>query len=369
MSLRARLTIEFRVCQRRNRLRNRLMTEPETRRRRGATLADVAASAGVSASTASRALNGRGELSTATRTAVLEAAERLGFSPSPLARSLRTRQTYTVGFVVPDVASPFYAASLKGAQAVLEAAGYRVMLMDSEQSVEGEAAALRTLVNHQVDGLLVATAGVDAAVFEDAVGDEPTPCVFLDSVVDGVGVGAVTLENAAGIDLLVEHLREHGHTRIALIAGSQQETSGRERLEAFVAAVERAGADTADELVRACPWTQEAGAEQARQLLALDRPPTAIVAASVELGLGCLAVCRELGLALPDELALVTFDDPYFGALLEPSLTAVGYDTGEVGRAAARLLVEAMQSERPVRREVRVPVTLVRRRSCGCEVP
>jgi LacI family transcriptional regulator len=345
------------------------MTERESPKRRGATLADVAASAGVSASTASRALNGRGELSTATRAAVIEAAERLGFSPSPLARSLRTRQTYTVGFVVPDVASPFYAASLKGAQSVLEASGYRVMLMDSEQSVDGEVAALRTLVNHQVDGLLVATAGVDAAVFEDAVGDEPTPCVFLDSVVDGAGVGAVTLENAAGMDLLVEHLREHGHTRIALIAGSQQETSGRERLDAFVAAVARTAADPSPELVRACPWTQAAGAEEARTLLALEPRPTAIVASSAELGLGCLAVCRELGLALPGELALAIFDDPYFGALLEPSLTAVGYDTSEVGRAAARLLVQAMQSDEPERLEVRVPVTLVRRRSCGCEGP
>jgi LacI family transcriptional regulator len=344
------------------------MTERESRKR-GATLADVAASAGVSASTASRALNGRGELSTATRTAVIEAAERLGFRPSPLARSLRTRQTYTVGFVVPDVASPFYAASLKGAQAVLEAAGYRVMLMDSEQSVDGELAALRTLVDHQVDGLLVATAGVDASEFEDAVGDERTPCVFLDSVVDGVGVGAVTLENAVGMELLVEHMRSHGHTRIGLVAGSQQETSGSERLEAFVAAVARLGLDTSPELVRACPWTQAAGAEEARALLALDPRPTAIVAASVELGLGCLAVSRELGLELPGELALATFDDPYFGALLEPSLTAVGYDTSEVGRAAAALLVQAMQSDGPARREVRVPVTLVRRRSCGCEAP
>src|SRR5215218_3279807 len=133
-----------------------------SRRRRGATLADVAASAGVSASTASRALNGRGELAATTRAAVIEAAARLGFQPSPLARSLRTRRTYTVGFVVPDVASPFYAASLKGAQRVLEAAGYRVMLMDSDQSVDGELDALRTLVNHQVDGLLLATAGADA---------------------------------------------------------------------------------------------------------------------------------------------------------------------------------------------------------------
>ncbi len=344
-----------------NRLRNRLTTEQSGSKRRNATLADVAASVGVSASTASRALNGRGELSAATRAAVIEAAERLGFQPSPLARSLRTRQTYTVGFVVPDVASPFYAASLKGAQAVLEESGYRVMLMDTELSVEGEIAALRTLVNHRVDGLLVSTAGLGEAEFEDLVGSTGTPCVFLDSVVDGAGAGSVTLENREGIEDLVRHLREHGHDRIALLAGSQQETSGVERLEAFVAV-----ADADPELIRVGPWTQAAGADGTRALLALDRPPTAIVASSAELGLGCLAASRELGVQLPDELALVTFDDPYFGSLLEPSLTAVGYDPADVGRAAAALLVEAMQNEPGERREVRVPVSLVRRRSCGC---
>jgi LacI family transcriptional regulator len=348
-------------------LRNRLTRDQVTRRRRVATLADVAASAGVSASTASRALNGRGELSAATRAAVIEAADRLGFQPSPLARSLRTRQTYTVGFVVPDVASPFYAASLKGAQGALEAAGYRVMLMDAEQSVERELAALRTLANHQVDGLLVATAGVTREAFETAVGDAETPCVFLDSVVDGAGVGSVTLENAVGIDLLVEHLREHGHTRIALVAGSQLETSGRERLDAYLAAVERTGAERAPELVRTCPWSQEVARAETEVLLALDPRPTAIIASSVELGLGCLAACRARGISLPEELALVTFDDAYFSELLEPPLTAVGYDPSEVGRSAATLLVEAIEDETPRRREMRIPVTLVRRRSCGCK--
>jgi DNA-binding LacI/PurR family transcriptional regulator len=343
-------------------LRNRLTTEQVGRARRGATLADVAATAGVSASTASRALNGRGELSAATRAAVIEVAERLGFQPSPLARSLRTRQTYTVGFVVPDVASPFYASALKGAQGALEAAGYRVMLMDAELSVEGETAALRTLVNHQVDGLLVATAGVRETEFVDIVGGTGTPCVFFDSVVDGAGAGAVSLENAAGIEQLVEHLREHGHTRIALLAGSQQESSGAERLHAFVAAT-----NPAPELVRVCTWTQASGAEQTHALLALDPRPTAIVASSAELALGCMAACRDHGLSLPDELALVSFDDPYFGALLEPSLTGVGYDAAEVGHAAAALLVQAMQDGDAERREVRIPVELVRRRSCGCE--
>ena len=153
--------------------------------------------------------------------------------------------------------------------------------------------------------------------------------------------------------------------RIAFLAGSQQETSGVERLEAFVLA-----ARPAPELVRVCTWTQAAGATETRALLQLEPRPTAIIASSAELALGCLAACRELGVKLPDELALATFDDPYFGHLLEPSLTAVGYDTSAVGRSAASMLVDAMRdaglADAEARHELRVPVQLVRRRSCGC---
>src|SRR5581483_6054784 len=179
---------------------------------RTVTLADVAKRAGVSASTASRALNGRGELSERTRAAVLEAARSLQFQPSQLARSLRTSTTHTVGFVVPDVSSPFYAAALKGAQSALHESGYRVLLMDCEQSAEREIEALGTLLAHRVDGLLVSTVGLDRDLF--------------DSAVDGGGAGSVVLDNRRGIAPLVDHLVEHGHRRIALLSGSPAETSG-----------------------------------------------------------------------------------------------------------------------------------------------
>lgn len=333
---------------------------------RDATLADVAEYAGVSSSTASRALNGRGEFSPQTRAAVLEAAEALNFQPSVLARSLRTRTTFTVGFVVPDVASPFYAAALKGAQCALEEAGYRVMLMNSGQEVAGEVTALQTLISHQVDGLLLSTTGISATRFEETVGRRGTPCVFFDSLLDGAGAGGVRIDNARGIDLLVDHLVWHGHREIALLAGSLDETSGRERLDAYHAAMSRHGLTVGPDRVRVCRWAQEAGRAETHGLLGLEDRPAAIVASSAELAVGCLAACRERNLSLPDELAVVSFDDPYFGALLEPSLTAVGYDAGEVGSAAASLLVEAMR-DGEVRRELSIPVNLVCRRSCGCE--
>ena len=310
---------------------------------RTATLADVAEYAGVSSSTASRALNGRGELSAETRAAVIEAAEALQFQPSVLARSLRTRTTQTVGFVVPDVASPFYAAALKGAQRALEHSGYRVMLMDSGQEVAGEIAALRTLLNHQVDGLLVSTVGISERAFEEIVGSRGTPCVFFDSMLPGVGAGSVTLDNVEGMNLLVDHVVWHGHQRIAFLAGSLEETSGSERLDAFHAAMRRHGLGAPPELVRICRWAQEDGRVATLELLSLDPRPTAVVASSVELALGCMAASRERGLRLPEELALACFDDPYFGALLEPPLTAVEYDPSEVGRMAASLLVDAIR--------------------------
>jgi LacI family transcriptional regulator len=331
------------------------------------TLADVAEYAGVSASTASRALNGRGEMSPMTRAAVLEAADALQFEPSLLARSLRTRTTWTVGFVVPDVSSPFYASALKGAQGVLEQAGYRVMLMDSEQDPDGELAALRTLLNHQVDGLLLSTVGIDGEQFQATVERRGTPCVFFDSIVPGAGEGSVHLDNADGVERLVDHLVGHGHRRIALLTGSLAETSGQERLDAFRAAMARRGLDVPDAYLRGGRWSSEAGREGTLELLGANPPVTGIVASSVELALGCMFACRERGVRIPADLALTSFDDAYFAELLDPPLTGVGYDPMEVGRAAAALLVEAMQEGDGDRREeVKVPVTLVTRESCGC---
>ncbi len=328
------------------------------------TLADVAEYAGVSASTASRALNGRGELSDQTRAAVIEAAGVLQFEPSLLARSLRTRTTWTVGFVVPDVSSPFYASALKGAQAALEESGYRVMLMDSGQGADGELAALRTLLNHQIDGLLLSTVGIPVERFTELVARRGTPCVFFDSVLPGAGDGSVLLDNADGIDRLVDHLVNHGHTQIALLAGSLEESSGRQRLDAFHAAMKRHG--LAEGHVRGDRWSTAAGCRATLELVDADPRPTALVASSVELALGAMFACRERGLSIPDDLALATFDDAYFAELLDPPLTAVGYDPMEVGRIAATLLVEAMGEASGERRDLTVPVTLVPRRSCGC---
>jgi LacI family transcriptional regulator len=288
----------------------------------------------------------------------VDAAAELNFQPSPLARSLRTRQTFTVGFVVPDVSSPFYAAALKGAQRTLEQSGYRIVLMDANLDIEREVEALETLLSHQVDGLLVATAGLARDTFDEAVGD--TPSIFFDSIIEGTGDGTVTLDNIGGIQQLVEHLVEHGHERIGFLAGSQRESAGTERLQAFRAAI-----SVDERYVKLCEWAIEEGRRAGGELLDEDEPPTAVIASSAELALGFMSAAASRGVRIPSDVALVAFDDPYFGDLLEPSLTAVGYDPCEVGERAAALLVTSLASASESQ-HVRVPVTLVRRRSCGC---
>jgi LacI family transcriptional regulator len=329
------------------------------------TLADVAKKAGVSASTASRALNGRGELSDRTRAAVADAARALQFQPSQLARSLRTSTTHTVGFVVPDVSSPFYAAALKGAQTTLHDAGYRTLLMDCEQSAEREVEALQTLLAHRVDGLLVSTVGLGRAGFEEATGGR-VPCVFFDSSIVGSGEGSVILDNHAGIHLLVDHLVDHGHRRIGLLAGSPSETSGFERRSAFETAMARHAPSVAIAGVAGREWSLREGQQATLALVGLDEPPTALVASSVELALGAMLACRERGVRIPEDLALAAFDDAYFAELLDPPLTAVAYQPREVGEAAATLLVEAMTDDEQQGRELRFDVQLIVRGSCGC---
>ena len=327
------------------------------------TLADVAKRAGVSASTASRALNGRGELSDETRAAVRDAARALKFQPSQLARSLRTSTTHTVGFVVPDVSSPFYAAALKGAQTTLHDAGYRTLLMDCEQSAEREIEALETLLAHRVDGLLVSTVGLDREQFEHVTGGR-VPCVFFDSSIVGTGDGSVILDNYAGIALLVDHFVQHGHRRIGLLAGSPSETSGFERRAAFENAMARHAPHVATAGIAGIEWSLDEGHRATLELL--EQQPTALVASSVELALGAMRVCRERGLRVPGDLALASFDDAYFAELLDPPLTAVAYQPREVGETAANLLVEAMREDEPARRDLSFEVQLIVRGSCGC---
>jgi DNA-binding LacI/PurR family transcriptional regulator len=341
------------------------------------TLSDVAAAAGVSRATASRALSTSGHVSPAARKRVLAAAERLAFEPNQLARSLRRGSTMAIGMVVPDVANTFYAAALRGAHEVLEAAGYHVLVVNTERTPGKEREALRSLRSHQVDGLIVASYGG----YED-IG---VPAAFFDDVPEATaGVGAVALDNREGIGLLVDHLvTVHGHHRIAYLGppptvnGASRTPRvfvGRERLDAFRDAAGRAGVPVPPEYVRMSdPATWESSARVvAGELLSLESRPTAILAGTDTMAIGVLEAARDLGVRIPEDVALVSFDEPVYADLLDPPITSLDRHDLELGRRVAQILLDALSGTRvdgalPSGRETeRVPLGLRIRRSCGC---
>ena len=333
-----------------------------TRENAHPTLAEVAAEAGVSLSTASRALREESPVSDPTRRRVQSAARRLGYEPNRFARSLRTRASSFAGVIVPDIGVGFYARVLKGAQDALERAGFEVILMNTERHASREAAALRTLLSHRVHGVLLATSGGFA--------DTPrVPVVFFDNLVDGAGAGHVAVANREGVALLVEHLVGHGHDRIAYLGGPPRFTSGIERLDGFKRAAAAAGLAAPPERMRFGDevWSVESGREATHELLAVAPCPSALVAASDTLAVGAIQAARELGLRVPDDLALVSFDDPFFADIFDPPMTALARNERELGELAASLLLHAIRTGTvgpPT--EVRLPVELIVRRSCGC---
>ncbi len=218
----------------------------------------------MSLATASRAMNDRASVASDTRARVIDAAARLEFEPSSVARSLRLRSTRLVGFVVPDIGSSFYASALKGAQHRLEAAGYQVALMDTDERPEREAEAIHALAARPVDGLIVcATGGADQATAAYA-GLHGVPLVFFDNVVHGVGGGSVTLSNESGTRKLVVHLAGiHGHRRIAFVGGLESETSGAERSAGYRLGMAANGLEIDEALVRHGDWMSASGAARA----------------------------------------------------------------------------------------------------------
>ena len=333
-----------------------------------ATLVDVAREAGVSTATASRAMTGKGKVSATTRLRVQQTAALLEYQPSEAARSLRTRATRTIGFVVPDVSSIFYARALKGAQHRLAAAGYQVILMDADEQPDREEAAIRSLAARRVDGLIVCSSGGGGIVAREIARRHGLPLVFFDNVVDGVGDGRATLANESGMRLLVAHLAQvHGHRRIGFLGGKPSETSGSERLAGYRQGMLASGLPIDERWVRDGDWTMAAGQLETRALMQLAEPPTAIISADAAGILGALHQLRESGIRVPGEVAICCFDEPAAGALLDPPLTTLVSRDREIGDLAASLVLRALEYPDSAPADVRIPMELTVRRSCGCD--
>ncbi len=333
---------------------------------RGATLEQVASAAGVSRATVSRVVNGNPRVAAEVRRAVERAVERLGYVPNPAARSLVTRRTQSIGLVIGEpagrlFADPFFARLLRGIGSALSARDLQLVLL-MPQSADEENRAERYLGAGHVDGALLASLH----------GDDPLPGRLarrgMPVVVGGrpprtSDVSYVDVDNVAGARTAVEHLLETGRRTIATITGPTDMAVGIDRRTGYRQALEAAGHELDPLLERSGDFTQEGGAEAMREILERRPDVDAVFAASDLMAAGAVQVLRAAARSIPEDVALVGYDDSPIATTTDPPLTSVRQPIEEMGAEMVRLLLEHASRPGTVPRRVILATQLVRRRS------
>jgi LacI family transcriptional regulator len=329
-------------------------------------LRDVARAAGVHLATASRALNEetRPMVNEATAQRVIQAAERLGYQPNPIARGLATNRSYTIGAVVPDFTNPLFPPIARGIQDRLEAAGYTPLIVNTDNDPERELLGMRAMRARQVDGIISATARRDHSNLDEVL-DAGVEVVLVNRWLPDVPVSSATADDTLGQRLAVEHLVTLGHRRIGYLAAPLDYSTGYERHEAFHRAMHDAGLEVSPDLVTVCDSLSEGeGARLTAAMLGgVTEPPTAIAAANDLLALGCLDVLTEHGIDCPGDVSVTGFGNMPFAARFQPPLTTVRIPQYDIGVAAAQLMVERLGQAHVEPRHVRLEPDLVVRES------
>ncbi|MEJ3749860.1 LacI family DNA-binding transcriptional regulator [Actinomycetes bacterium KLBMP 9797] len=326
------------------------------------TLQDVADRAGVHRATASRALNPstRHLVNGATAERVARAAQRLGYRPNAIARSLKTARSASVGLLIPDLTNPLFPPIARGVEDVLRGAGYGAWIANTDNDPEREAAAVEAMLGRTVDGFVVATARLDHPLLDQLL-DAGSPLVLVNRRTARSDVCSVTPDEAAGVALAVRHLVELGHRDIVHLAGPQDVSTGVNRLRAYRQAMRDHGRP--ERAVVCDGFTEAAGAAAVRHLLDQRVPCTAVLAGNDLLALGCYDALAERGLRCPDDVSVVGFNDMPFVDKLAPPLTTVRIPHYDLGAEAARLLLEELGQPGRHPRSVLLPLSLVTRTS------
>lgn len=333
-----------------------------TKRRARPTIYDVAREAGVSTATVSRALNRSGQIAPTTRKAIEEAVERLGYRPNTIARSLVTKSTQTIAFLLPDITNPFYASLVSGIQQVALESDHTMLLCTTEGDPEREAEYLSLLRAKQVDGALV-----DGLVLPpDRIArfvDDGFPIVCLDRDVDSKSVPLVQVDNRRGARLATDHLLELGHRRIAHVAGATELRISAERRSGYRDALVRAGLRHDPALVSTGGFTEDGGYEATRSLLESGAEFTAVFAANDLSAIGVINAITESGRNVPGDISVVGFDDIRLSAYTWPPLTTIRQPAVEIGQRATEILIGMINGRRARKLRYLLEPTLVLRGS------
>lgn len=311
-----------------------------------ARLLEIAQKTGYSVSTVSRVLHDQSnkyKISEDTKQAVRKAADELGYRPNMLARGLRLNQTHEVGVIVPDISNPFFATLVKSMAGELRKTGYSIFVCDADENTKLEAESLQILLEKKVDGLILAPVGLEFSHLKKAA-QSNIPLILVDRCFDALAVDSVSVDNFRGAYLAVQHLIREGHKHIAFIQGLPGTYVNEGRLQGYKRALLDAKIPLDEKLIAGEDFRNYNGYLETKLLLKLPTPPTAIFTAGDLIAMGTLEALREEQRRVPQDISLVTFDDPSFATYLSPALTAVAQPVDKMGEIAVKLLFRRMRT-------------------------
>ena len=327
------------------------------------TMQDVARLAGVSQSTVSHFVNGTRPVHPDTQQAIQDAIDETGYVHDALARSLRTGRSHTVGLAITAITNPYFGALVRRIEGHVERSGRTVLLVDTRTQAERELEAVRQLLRHRPDAVLLAAAGPTSAAL-DLLVDREVPTVLVDRVLPEVPprVDAVGVHNRAPMRELVEHLVGLGHRSIALLAGVRGITTTTERVDGYLDAMAALGEPHAPNVAHASHDPDET-TDAMDQLFAHATPPTAVVGGNNQAIIAALRWLRDHDLGVPEDVSVASFDDFEWSDLFRPRLTAISQPIGALATTAASLLEERLADPSRPGRVVRLDPALVVRDS------
>jgi DNA-binding LacI/PurR family transcriptional regulator len=330
------------------------------------TLEEIAKVADVSIATVSRVLtNSNHPISEKTRYRIKKLAEEMGYKPNLVARSLRTDRTYTVGIIADDIVSPFPPPIIRGIQDILTEHNYVGLIVNADRNPEIEKDVIDTLLSRPVDGIIFVESGhrVATKVLEHS----NKPYVFVHRLFETPIKNSVVPDEAYGAALAVKHLVTLGHRRIAHIRGPVRWFASEGRLAGYRSVLETEGIAIDATLIESGDWEVESGYEAATRLLALEVPPTAIFSANDMMAIGAIYAIQNAGMRIPEDIAVVGYDNREVAWTIKPNLTTVNLPVYEMGRTAAEILLKQLQDGIQVLEEVRIKGQLFIRESCGAD--
>ena len=333
------------------------------------TIKDVAIYAGVSPTTVSRVINQKGYVSEEVRQKVMDAIKVLEYTPNLIAVSLTQKRMPTIGVIVPDICNSFFNEVFYEASKVAESHNYRVILYNTDDSVKMETAALQDMISYRVSGIIMTPVSDKDATNSDLLNSLKgmgIPVVFVDREMQGVDCDGVFVDNIRGAYDATTLLLRAGHRRIAVIAGPEDTIPGRERVIGYKNAFQDWGLELKPEYVINADFKMDKSFRATTGLLELKEPPTAFFACNNRMTLGCINGIISSGRRIPQDVALVGFDDIELLDILGMRLSTVSRATGEMGAVAMRLLLEHL-SENDARSYQKI-VLQTHLKVCGSEV-